>query len=55
MCKDAINDATQITHHSVCQLGDALNEEPYPFPQGLWVDGTLQPTNTVEQPGASLG
>jgi len=37
---------TTNTHHFVRQLGDALNEEPHPFPQGLWVNGTLRPTDS---------
>ena len=46
MCKDACACTTKKTHHFVRQLGDALNEEPHPFPQGLWVDGTLRPANS---------
>jgi len=34
------------THHFVRQLGDVLNEEPRPFLQGLWVNGTLRPTDS---------
>jgi hypothetical protein len=44
--KDVSIGTTQNTHHIVRQLGDALNEEPHPFPKGLWVDGILQPTNS---------
>ena len=39
------------THHIIRQLGDALNEEPHPFPKGLWVDGTLRSANS----GATWG
>jgi len=39
------------TNHIVRQLGDALNEEPHPFPKGLWVDGTLRSANS----GATWG
>ena len=46
MCKDASVGMTLNTHHIVHQLGDALNEEPHPFPKSLWVDGTLQPINS---------
>jgi hypothetical protein len=46
MCKDASNDVTQNTHHSIRQLSNVPNEEPHPFLQGLWVDGTLQPANS---------
>ena len=43
VCEDASVSTTKNTCHFLRQLGDALNEEPHPFPKGLWVDGTLQP------------
>jgi hypothetical protein len=46
VCEDASAGTTKNTHHFIRQLGDALNEEPHLFPQGLWVDGTLRPANS---------
>ena len=46
VCEDASAGTTKNTHHFVRQLGDALNEEPHPFPKGLWVNDILRPTNS---------
>jgi hypothetical protein len=40
------NTTINQTHHLIRELRDALDEEPHPFSESLWVDGTPWPADS---------